>query len=94
MLHFHDGQIKPLSQARTKRKALVQMLEIAEERLGEKQMAEAAIVDIDSPSDGDAVAKSVEERFAPPIVHRAAVSPVVGHIVGPGAIGLAFYAEH
>jgi DegV family protein with EDD domain len=93
ILQFREGQIESLSQARTKRKAIAQMLDIAEERLGGKGMAEAAIVDIDAPDAGDAVANQIKERFAPPIVHRSAVSPVVGTHVGPGAIGLAFCAE-
>jgi DegV family protein with EDD domain len=93
ILHFHDGQIKPLSQARTKRKAIAHLLDIAEQRLAGKQMAEAFVVDIDSPASGDEVAGLVRERFGPPMIHRADVSPVVGNVVGPGAIGLAFYAE-
>jgi len=93
ILQFKAGQVEPLSQARTKGKAIAQMLEIAQERLGGKRMAEAAIVDIDAPDDGDAVADRVIERFGAPLVHRSTVSPVVGTHVGPGAIGLAFYPE-
>jgi hypothetical protein len=38
-----------LTQARTKGKAIERLLEIAEERLDVKRMAEVAIVDIDIP---------------------------------------------
>jgi DegV family protein with EDD domain len=93
ILHLQDGRIVSLTQARTKRKALKLILDLAEERLGGKAMAEAAIVDINSPALGDAVADQVTERFAPPLLHRSEVSPVVGMHVGPGAIGLVFYAE-
>ncbi|MCJ7624908.1 MAG: DegV family protein [Anaerolineaceae bacterium] len=93
LLEFADGLIQPLSQARTKRKALELMYKIAKQRLAGKQMAEAAIVDIDSIEEGDAVADKIKEQFNPPILHRSGVSPVVGTHVGPGAIGLAFYAE-
>jgi DegV family protein with EDD domain len=93
ILQFEDGQIVPLTQARTQRKALAAILEIAEGRLGEKAMAEAAVADIDSLASGDAFAEVVRERFAPPVLHRAGVSPVVGTHVGPGTIGFAFYAE-
>ncbi len=93
ILHFKDGLIQPLSQTRTKRKAIAQMLDIAEQRLGGKKMAEAAIVDVDVPEEGDKVAKMIEDRFSVPLIHRSGVSPVVGTHVGPGAIGLAFYAE-
>jgi DegV family protein with EDD domain len=93
LLQFKDGLIQSLSQARTKSKAFELLLQITKERLGDKRMAEAAIVDIDNPKDGDVVAKSVMERFGPATLHRAEVSPVVGTHVGPGAIGIAFYPE-
>ena len=93
ILHFWEGKIQPLSQARTKRKAIAQMLNIAEERLGGSAMAEAAVMDVDVVEGGDAVAEMVKERFAPPILHRSTVSPVVGTHVGPGGIGLAFSPE-
>jgi len=93
ILHFIDGQIDSLTQARTKRKALGLMLEIAEDRLDGKELHEAAIVDIDSQDEGDAVAGMIEQRFSPSTIHRSTVSPVVGTHVGPGAIGFAFYAK-
>jgi len=93
ILHFIDGQIDSLTQARTKRKALGLMLEIAEDRLDGKEMHDAAIVDIDSQDEGDAVAGMIEQRFSPSTIQRSTVSPVVGTHVGPGAIGFAFYAK-
>lgn len=94
LLEWKDGIIQPLCQARTKRKALVRMLDEAEERLGGKRMAEVVVVDVDSPAEGAAVAKQVEERFQIPRVLRSTVSPVVGAHAGPGSIGLVFYAEN
>lgn len=93
LLQFEEGRIVPLTQARSRRKALALLLDLAEERLGGRPMAEAAIADIDCCDEGDAVAARVAARFAPPLLHRAMVSPVVGTHVGPGAIGFAFYAE-
>ena len=92
ILHFEEGQIRPLSQARTKRKALEQMLEIVAERLGRKQMQEVAVMDVDAPEEGDVVAEMLKERFTPAQLHRTVVSPVVGTHVGPGTVGIAFYA--
>ena len=93
LLHFVNGQIEPLTQIRTKRKALALMLEVAEERLGGKRMAEASVVDVDIPEQGDAVAEQVKERFGIEVVYRSTVSPVVGTHAGPGTVGLVFYAE-
>jgi DegV family protein with EDD domain len=93
LLEFRDGQIEPLEQVRTKRKAITRMLEIAEERLLGASMGEATVVDIDCKPDGDHVAAMVRERFSPKQLYRGDVSPVVGTHVGPGAIGFAFYPE-
>jgi len=93
ILHFDEGQIRPLTQARTKRKAIAQLLEIIQKRLGENKMVEAAVLDVNAPEEGDAVAEMIKERFAPAGLHRTTVSPVVGTHVGPGTIGVAYYGE-
>ena len=93
LLHWLDGQIEPLVQVRTKRKAIERMLDEAEERLGGKRMAEAAVIDVDTAEEGDAVAERVRERFGVSRVFRSPVSPVVGTHAGPGSVGLVFYAE-
>ena len=93
ILHFEDGLIKSLTSARTMIKAIARMLDITDSRLAGKQMAQAAVVDIDAIVRGDQVAEMVIERFTPSKVLRSNVSPVVGNIVGPGAFGVAFYAE-
>lgn len=94
LLHLEDGHVEPLVQVRTKRKAVARMLEVAEERLEGKRMAEAAVLDVDSPDEGDALAEQVEERFSISPVHRTMVSPVIGAHAGPGTVGICFYAEH
>ena len=93
LLHFRDGTIEPLAQVRTKRKAIARMFEVAEERLGGKQVAEMAVVDAGSPEEGDAVAEQAKERFGISTVYRTMVSPAIGTHAGPGTIGIAFYAE-
>ena len=93
LLHFEDGTIEPLAQVRTKRKAIAQMLDVAEERLGGKRMAEAAVIDADSSEEGDAIAEQVRERFGISPVYRTPLSPAIGTHGGPGTVGIAFYAE-
>ncbi|MFQ6101415.1 MAG: DegV family protein [Anaerolineae bacterium] len=91
LLHLEEGRVEPLAQVRTKRKAVTRMLEVAEERLGGKKMAGAAVLDIDSPEEGDAIAEQIRERFGVSTVYRTGVSPVVGAHAGPGTVGIAFY---
>lgn len=91
ILHFEEGVIQPLSQTRTKKKGVAELLDIASSRLDGKSMAEAAVVHVDCLDEGKALVDMVKERFDPPLIHLSDVSPVVGTHVGPGALGLAFY---
>jgi DegV family protein with EDD domain len=93
LLHLNDGCVEPMCQIRTKRRALAEMLDRAEERLGDQAMAEAAIIDVDSGRESEAVAEQVRERFQVSTVYRAPVSPVIGTHAGPGTVGIGFYAR-
>jgi DegV family protein with EDD domain len=93
LLHFVDGTIEPLAQVRTKRKVIARMLDVAEERLGGKRMAEASVVDANSPDEGDAIAEQAKRRFGLPTVYRTTFSPAIGTHGGPGTVGIGFYAE-
>jgi len=91
ILHFKDGLIQQLSQARSKKKAYARILDIIEERLAGNQMTTAAVMDVDAPMEGDHVAELLRQRFGPGRLERAGVSPVVGTHVGPGTIGISFF---
>lgn len=93
ILHFENGLIEPLTQSRTKKKAVEEMLKIADERLGGRKMAEAAIVHVDCIEEGNSLVDLVRNRFNPLSIHVSDVSPVVGTHVGPGGLGLAFYPD-
>ncbi len=92
LLHLDDGRVEALAQVRTKRKAVAQMLDVVEERLAGKPMAEVSVLDVDAPEEGDALARQVEERFGISPVYRTTVSPVIGTHAGPGTVGICFYA--
>ena len=91
LLHFQNGQLEPLAQVRTRPKALARMLDIAEEWLGRKRIAEAAVADVDCPNEGDAVASMVRARFGISKICRCTFSPVVGAHAGPGTTAFIFY---
>ena len=94
ILHFNNATIEPLSSARTKKKALVQMLDLVDEQLAGKGMEEAAIVNIDCRDEAEPLAEMVQTRFDPTSMFHADVSPVVGTQVGPGGLGVAFYPKN
>jgi len=92
LLHLNDGCVEPMCQIRTKQRALTEMLDKAQERLNGQNMAEVAIIDVDSGPEAEAVAERVRERFQVSTVYRAPVSPVIGTHAGPGTVGIGFYA--
>jgi DegV family protein with EDD domain len=92
LLHLNEGCVEPMCQVRTKQRALSEMLDRAEERLHGKEMAEVAVIDVDSAEECEVVANRVKERFHVSSVYRAPVSPVIGTHAGPGTIGMGFYS--
>ncbi len=93
LLYFVDGQIEALTKVRTKRKAVARMLDIVEEWLDGKRMAEVAVADVDTAEEGDALAQQIKERFGVSTVHRTTVSPVIGTHAGPGTVCITYYPE-
>lgn len=91
ILHFEEGMIQPLTQARTKTKALAHLLQQVDLDLAGSPLEEAGIVHVDCLEEGQRLQEMVWERFRPQRIHISDVSPVVGTHVGPGALGLAYY---
>jgi len=93
VLDLESGSIEALTQVRTKKKSITQALDIIEERLAGKAVAEAAVVDAASTEEGDEAAKQLQERFGVDVVFRSPVSPVIGTHAGPGTLGFLLYSK-
>jgi len=93
LLHLNDGQVEAMGQVRTKRRAIAEMLSVAEERLNGGQMGEVAVIDADNHEESDMVAEKVQRHFDVSTVYRTPVSPVIGTHAGPGTVGLGFYSR-
>jgi DegV family protein with EDD domain len=92
LLHLNGGQVEAMGQVRTKRRAIAEMLNVAEERLNGGQIAEVAVIDVDNREESDTVAEKVGGRFNISTVYQTPVSPVIGTHAGPGTVGLGFYS--
>ena len=93
LLHLDNGCVEPLCQVRTKRRAIAEMLDTAEECLNGKPMAEVAVIDVDNREESDVVATEVKRRFDVSTVYQTPVSPVIGTHAGPGTVGMGFYCK-
>jgi DegV family protein with EDD domain len=83
-----DGAIEGIEQVRTKKKALVRMLELMRERAGNSPVFRAAVVHANVPEDAQALAEEVKAQLKPEEVYVAEVSPVIGTHTGPGTLGI------
>lgn len=93
VLHLNDGHIEPLASVRTKRKAISHMLAVAEQEMKGKANVKAAVIDALAPEEAETIYHEVRSRLRPAELIRAGLSPVIGAHVGPGAVGLVYYAE-
>lgn len=93
VLHVQDGRVEVLERMRTRRRALARLPDIMAERLGPAGDIHAAILHADAPEDAHNLAEEIAARFDCAELHLADLCPVVGTHVGPGTLGLVFYAE-
>lgn len=87
VLTIRDGEAYPLSRARTRKKALDELLRVC---LGESDKIEqATVMYTTDPEDADYLTDEVRRRFADVPIHTGRIGPVIGVHAGPGLIGLA-----
>jgi len=93
ILYLKDGRVELLEKVRTKRRAKERLLEIMAERLGSAKGIHVAILHADALEEAQAIEEQIVRRFEPVELYVDELNPVIGTHVGPGTIGLVFYAE-
>lgn len=93
LLHLVDGRVEPLASVRTKRKAVNHMLDVLAEEMQGKSRVRVIVLNTLARDEAEAVVAKVRERMNPIELSITDLSPVIGTHVGPGAVGVIFYAE-
>ena len=93
VLHLVDGRIEPLASVRTKRKAVSYMLQTMEEEMQGKANVRVTVMNALAQEEGDKIAVEVQRRLQPIELFNTDISPVIGTHVGPGTVGVIYYAE-
>ena len=93
VLHLEDGGVEPLAKIRTKSKAIEFMLDDVAENIQGKGPLHATVIHASTPSEAEKFRDQVNERFSPVELMISDLSPVIGTHLGPGLVGLAYYAE-
>jgi len=92
LLTVIDGKIDALESVRTKAKATERMLDLVEQRIGNRRPLRLSPLHAGSPAEARALMKAAQEKFHPDECILSEVSPAIGAHVGPGTIGIAWCA--
>ena len=93
VLHLDDGKIEPLASIRTKKKAVEHMLDVVRQEVSGKKEVHTAVVNAASPDEAAKIIQALQDTIQPVEIVNGPLSPVIGTHVGPGTVGVAFYAE-
>ncbi len=85
ILTIRDGEAQPLKRARTRRKALQELVSLC---LEQGDVVEAAVMYTTSEDEARSLAEEVAARFPNAPVHTGNMGPVIGVHGGPGVIAI------
>lgn len=91
ILQLKDGQVEPLEQTRTKRRALSRLVELIAGQVPAQQ-ANLSVMQIGAEDEAQALAQEIAARLnlLPPPVYR--LPAAIGAHAGPGALAVGFFA--
>ena len=92
VLGLVEGKIEPLAKVRTKKKAVASMVQAAVDEMAGKQNVKAAVIHAAAAEEGQAIYQQVKQQLNPVELYLVELSPVIGAHVGPGAVGLVYFA--
>jgi len=93
LFEFFDGHLVQLGAVRTRRRALVRLLDLTRRRLAPDKPLHVAVFHARSLSEVEQLAHQVRLEFHPVELYVTEFSQVMSIHSGPGLIGLAFYNE-
>ncbi len=92
ILEVKDGMVEAVEQVRTRKKSLLRLLDILEERIAGRQPVHLATLHANAPEEARQLLADANGRFGAVESIFSEVSPVIGANAGPGTVGLAYLA--
>ena len=92
ILEVVDGMLEPVERVRTKSKAMARVVEVMQERIGDRSPVRVASIHANAPEEAKKLKALVDEAISPKESVITDVSPAVGTHTGPGTLGLAYMA--
>jgi DegV family protein with EDD domain len=93
ILQVWDGMVRPVTNVRTRRKALAKVYELLGEQLAEGDKVHMAVFNAAAREEAARLREQLEARFQPVEMIETECSPVMGAHGGPGMVGVVFYVE-
>jgi DegV family protein with EDD domain len=90
LLEIRNGQVDTVEKIRTKTKAFARLLELFEERVGDRKPVRLAALHAQAEDDARYLMEEASRLCSPVESFITPVSPVVGNHAGPGTAGLVF----
>ena len=90
ILNVEDGKLVPIEKLRGRKKAIVRMLELMQERGGSFTDKIVGISHSDHPSFANEVKEAIQAKLAPKAIQTTMIGSVIGSHVGPGTIAIFF----
>ena len=90
ILELREGRVEAVEQVRTRKKSLLRLVEIVEERIDNRKPVRLATLHANAPEDAKEVLVEASKRIETVEQVFSEVSPVVGTHAGPGTVGLAY----
>jgi DegV family protein with EDD domain len=88
-----SGRVEPVTRVRTKPKAVKQLLEIVEQRVGTKNPVHIMVEHTAVPDEAEKLKEMVSKRFNCAELLLCEFNPTGAVTIGPGNLGLSFYSD-
>jgi DegV family protein with EDD domain len=92
ILELTGGRVEAVERVRTRKKSLLRLVEIVEERIRDRKPIRLATLHANAPEEAREVLEIANQRIGAIESVFSEVSPVVGTHAGPGVVGLAYMA--
>lgn len=92
ILEVVGGKVEAIERVRTRKKSLLRVLELIENRIGGREPVRLATLHAKAPDEAKELLEMAKQRFNAIEVTFTEVTPVIGTHAGPGTVGLAFMA--
>jgi DegV family protein with EDD domain len=90
ILEVTGGRVEPIERVRTRKKSVQRVVELVQERVGDRKPIRLATVHANAEDDARMMLEIASQRLNPIEAFVTDVSPVVGTHAGPGTVGLAY----